>query len=189
MIYAVYKPKEENQDDSIELGKPIEKVKDKAKGNIWLLGDFNLPKLTWTDNIHTLKSDCPLKPVYGIFLGLINDFSLTQMVTQPTRHGNILALFLTTNPTLIQQVNCQACLSDHDMVIAYCALIPTAQKCKPHKVSLFRKADWPKFKSLMRNYPEKFLNSHIGRSVEELWNDFTSTLDLFSSQCIPVKIF
>ena len=31
------------------------------------------------------------------------------------------------------------------------------------------------------------MNSHLGRSVEELWNDFTSTLDTFSSQCIPVK--
>ena len=173
----------------IELGKSIEKVKAKAKGNIWILGDFNLPKLTWTDNIPTLKPDCSLKPAYETFLDQIDDFSLTQMVTQPTRQGNILDLFLTTNPTLIQQVNCQAGLSDHDMVIAYGALKPTTQKCKPRKVSLFCKADWPKFKSLMRNYQEKFLNSHIGRSVEELWNDFTSTLDLFSSQCIPTKTF
>ena len=33
------------------------------------------------------------------------------------------------------------------------------------------------------------MRSHIGRSVEELWNDFTNTLDLYSSQCIPVKTF
>ena len=33
------------------------------------------------------------------------------------------------------------------------------------------------------------MSSHIGRSVEELWNDFTSTLDLYSFQCIPVKTF
>ena len=31
------------------------------------------------------------------------------------------------------------------------------------------------------------MRSHLGRSVEELWIDFTSTLDSFSSQCIPVK--
>ena len=31
------------------------------------------------------------------------------------------------------------------------------------------------------------MSSHLGRSVEELWIDFTSTLDSFSSQCIPVK--
>ena len=39
----------------------------------------------------------------------------------------------------------------------------------------------------MNDYQHKFMNSHLGRSVEELWNDFTSSLDTFSSQCIPVK--
>ena len=133
--------------------------------------------------------DCSLKHVYDIFLDTINDFSLTQMVTQPTRHENTLDLFLTTNPTLTTQVSCQPGLSDHDMVIAHCSLTPTTQKQKPRKVPIFRKADWSKFKSLMRDYQQKFLSSHIGRSVEELWNDFTSTLDLYSSQCIPVKTF
>ena len=52
---------------------------------------------------------------------------------------------------------------------------------------MFRKADWPKFKSLMTDYQQQFLSSHIGKSVEELWNDFTSTLNLFTSQCILVK--
>ena len=100
-----------------------------------------------------------------------------------------LDLFLTTNPTLITQVSCQPGLSDHDMVIAHCSLTPTTQKQKPRKVPIFRKADWSKFKSLMRDYQQKFLSSHIGKSVEELWNGFTSTLDLYSSQCIPVKTF
>ena len=63
----------------------------------------------------------------------------------------------------------------------------TTQKLKPRNVPLFRKANWPKFKSLMNDYQHKFMNSHLGRSVEELWNDFTSSLDTFSSQCIPVK--
>ena len=31
------------------------------------------------------------------------------------------------------------------------------------------------------------MNASASKSVEELWNDFTSTLDLFTSQCIPVK--
>ena len=136
-LCAFYRPKEENQDNLIELGKSIEKVKAKAKGNILILVDFNLPKLTWTDNIPTLKPDCSLKPAYETFLDQIDDFSLTQMVTQPTRQGNILDLFLTTNPTLIQQVNCQAGLSDHDMVIAYGAL--QLKNVNPVKFSFFAK--------------------------------------------------
>ena len=72
-------------------------------------------------------------------------------------------------------------------LMANCTLSPTTQKLKPRKVPLIRKADWPKFKSLMKDYQQKFMNSHLSRSEEELWNDFTSTLDTFSSQCIPVK--
>ena len=109
-------------------------------------------------------------------MDFINDFSLTQMITQPTRYGNILDLFLTINPTLVEQVSCQPGLSDHDVVIAQCALKPTVERQKLRKVPVFRKADWPKFKSLMTDYQQKFLSSHIGKSVEELWNDFTSTL-------------
>ena len=46
---------------SLEFHRSIEAVKKKAKGNIWLLGDLNLPKLTWPENIPTLKPDCSLK--------------------------------------------------------------------------------------------------------------------------------
>ena len=60
-ICAYYKPKEEDQESLLELHQSVEEVKKHAKGNIWILGDFNLPKLTWTDNIPTLKPDCTCK--------------------------------------------------------------------------------------------------------------------------------
>ena len=113
-------------------------------------------------------SNCSQTKTYDTFLDILNDFGFTQMVTQPTRHGNILDLFLTTNPTLIQQVSCKPGISDHDMVTAHCSLTPIAQKEKPCKVPIFRKADWSKFKSLLREYQQEFLTSHTGRSVEEL---------------------
>ena len=99
-ICAFYNPKEGNQEDLLELRRSIEEVNKKTKGNIWILGDFNLPKLTWPDSIPTLKPDCAFKQIYDTFLDFINDFSLTQMVTQPTRQGKTLDLFLTTTPHL-----------------------------------------------------------------------------------------
>ena len=74
------------------------------------------------------------------------------------------------------------------MVTASYALKPTTQKQKPRKVPLLNKADWPKLKSLMRDYQEKFLLNHSNRSVEELWSDFVTTLDTLTSKCIPTKI-
>ena len=112
-IGAYYKPHEEDLTSLTELRKSIEQV-GKKNGNIWLLGDFNLPGLTWTDNIPLLKSTLSSKPVYEYFLDLINDFGLCQMVTEPTRHSpdNTLDLFLTSNPTLIQRVDILPGLGD-----------------------------------------------------------------------------
>ena len=190
-ICAYYKPTEEDQDSMLELRRSIELVKRQTaetKGNIWVLGDFNLPKLTWTDRSPSVKPDCSLTKTYDLFLDLLNDFGFTQMVTTPTRQDNILDLFLTTNPTLVDEVDCQPGLGDHDMVTASCALKPSIQKQKPRKVPLLNKADWPELKSLMRDYQKKFLLEHPNRSVEELWSDFVTALDTFSSKCIPSKI-
>ena len=74
------------------------------------------------------------------------------------------------------------------LVTASCALKPTIQKQKPRKVPLLRKADWPKLKSLMRDYQQKFLLNHASKSVEDLWSEFVNTLDTFASQCIRTKL-
>ena len=189
-ICAYYKPKEDDQENLLELRQSIEKVKrqtSETKGNIWVLGDFNLPKINWTNSTPTVKPDCSFTQTYDKFLDLLNDFGFTQMVTSPTRHNNILDLFLTTNHTLVEEVDCQPGLGDHDMVTASCALKPSTQKQKPRKVPLLRKADWPKLKSLMRDYQQTFLHNHASKSVEDLWSEFVSALDTFASNCIPTK--
>ena len=62
-IGAYYKPKEDDLDSLLELRKSLDLVS-KHKGNIWLLGDFNVPKLTWPDHTPVLKPNCSCKPVY-----------------------------------------------------------------------------------------------------------------------------
>ena len=134
-----------------------------------------------------MKPDCASSKIYDLCLDLLDDFGFTQMVTVPTRHDNILDLFLTSNPTLVDQVDCRPGLGDHDTVTASCAIKPFIQKQKPRKFLLLGKAGWPKFKSLMRDYQQKFLLNHFNRSVEELWSDFVTTIDTFASKCFPTK--
>ena len=97
---------------------------------------------------------------------MINDFSLFQMVIEPTRQSNILGLFLTSNSTLIQRVSILPGLGDHNVVSVVGCLKPAIQKQKPRKVHLFSKADWVKLKSHMKDFQSRFLSSHIGKSVE-----------------------
>ena len=92
----------------------------------------------------------------GFFLNLIHDYNFTQAVSEPIRQDNILDLFLTTNPTLITEVKCSPGLGDHDLVSAKAILKHSQHKQKPRNVLLFSKADWPKLKSKMKEYPTKF---------------------------------
>ena len=69
------------------------------------------------------------------------------------------------------------------------ALLKLSQhKQKPRNVLLFSKADWPNLKSKMKVYQQSFISNHLGKTVEELWTDFTTTLDKFSQECIPSKL-
>ena len=52
------------------------------------------------------------------------------MVTEPTRGDNILDLFLTSNPTLVNSVRSNPGISDHDGMLTS----PRLLKSKPRKV-------------------------------------------------------
>ena len=59
-VASYYKPKENDRVSTEELYKSLSMVYDKAKGSqIWVLGDFNFPALTWPDNVPTIKSKLP----------------------------------------------------------------------------------------------------------------------------------
>ena len=40
----------------------------------------------------------------------------------------------------------------------------------------------------MKEYQQSFISNHLGKSVEKLWTDFTTTLDKLSQECIPSKL-
>ena len=98
LIGAYYKPLELDQQSFDEFSKSLVLVR-KTNSTICLLGDFNLPKIDWETK--TLKPDCPNFAFYRECLEAFEDCLLEQMVTSPTRGQNILDLFLTTNPTLV----------------------------------------------------------------------------------------
>ena len=85
-----------------ELKKSIE-MASQLKGDIWVLGDLNFPKLS-SDNEHipTIKPGCRFPKLYDDFITLLDDCNLEQMVSTPHRGENVLDLFLTSNHTLVK---------------------------------------------------------------------------------------
>ena len=53
------------------------------------------------------------------------------MESEPTRENNILDLFLTNSPTLVDSVSVVPGIADHLAVIGVVRLRPTIQKVKP----------------------------------------------------------
>ena len=101
LIGAYYKPHELDQLSFEELNKSLNLV-NQRNSTVWLLGDFNLPKVDW-EHLKP-KPDCSHPTFYRECLEALSDCMLEQMVTSPTRGQNILDLFFTTNPTLVDDI-------------------------------------------------------------------------------------
>ena len=121
------------------------------------------------------------------FIETLNEFSLMQMVREPTRGGNILDLFLTTNYTLVESVSIIPGLSDHNIVKCTVNSKPKVTKKASRKTFLYRKADWVSFRDYMQPFCSSFLSSYEGKSVEALWTEFKEALNSGIEKFIPPK--
>ena len=65
----------------------------------YIIGDFNLDTINWHLNSTSNST-------HSLFLNLFNDLGLTQLVQTPThKHNNILDIFLTDSPDMVEDVN------------------------------------------------------------------------------------
>ena len=105
---------------------------------MWVTGDFNLPNIDWSSN-SVVGSTYPLE----LCNMLIDTFGFTQMVDSPTRGNNILDLFATNRPGLIQKVEVTPGLSDHEVIhiTIESSLAATIIKPRPRTVFLWHQVD------------------------------------------------
>ena len=186
-IAAYYRPSESDEHSALEFKMSLDLV-NQEKGNIWILGDLNYPDLTWDDDdVPIIKPGCSYPRLYDAFVEMLNDFSLSQMVREPTRDGNILDLFMTTNPTLVKSISIIPGLSDHDIVRCVIETKPKQSKQPPRKAYLYRKADWESFREYMNSFCDSFVNTVELKSIEEIWPDLKGAIEQGISNFIPTK--
>ena len=144
-IAAYYRPKKSDAKSLEELNKSLEMVS-MRKGSMWVLGDFNFPGLSWnSEHIPKINPGCRYPTLYNDFISCLEDHSLVQMVSKPTRDDNVLDLFLTSNHTLVNKVEIFPGISDHEISISSVSLKPKITRQKPRSVPIYRKADWESF--------------------------------------------
>ena len=120
-------------------------------------------------------------------MSTIEDNCLTQMVSEHTWENNILDLFLTNSPTLVDSVSVIPGIADHSAVMAVVRLRPTIQKVKPRTVHLYSKADWESMRQGMQDFQATFLSTCEGKSTEQLWQEFKGETETLIGRYVPTK--
>ena len=107
---------------------------------IWITGDFNLPNINW--ELNTVVSNAYPLELCNMLLDISSTSGFTQLVDSPTRGNNILNLFLTNTPGLIDVVNVSSSISDHKLIIIKSPLAATLTESQVHTIFLWQHADW-----------------------------------------------
>ena len=69
------------------------------------------------ENQPIIKQNCPNQKSYLDFVSVIDNNCLTQMVSEPRRENNILDLFQTNSPTLVDSASVVPGIADLSSVI------------------------------------------------------------------------
>ncbi|KAJ8042793.1 RNA-directed DNA polymerase from mobile element jockey [Holothuria leucospilota] len=150
-------------------------------GQIYLAGDFNLPDIDWSSR--SVQPGSQYLDLSKCMLDICNEFGLDQMVSEPTRVNNILDIFLTTNPTLVDRSTLIPGISDHDGIpmIMISTRPKISSKERPRKVYSFHKADIHGIKLSFNTQKANILNEQF-KKVFTRENDILPPVD---SNTIP----
>ena len=119
MIGCIYRPPTSGTESFLNLlrfiNNFISKFNPNNEVNVFIFGDYNLPKANWkTPHLNlSLYSDS----LYEMFFNFMSTNFLSQYVEVNTRKQNILDLFLTDDPNFVHMVKCEDLLiSDHNLI-------------------------------------------------------------------------
>ncbi|CAC5420837.1 unnamed protein product [Mytilus coruscus] len=149
-------------------------------------GDFNLGNIDWSNS-----SVIPSKPdpsLHQHLLDILQDHNLTQVVDKPTRNDRALDLLCMSNPSLVNRVETLPPLGDHDIIFSEINLSFSKAKQSPHKVFIYKKADWEKIgKDLKETYTH--MEEHqLELDIDNMWNNFKTKTTESIQKHIPTKL-
>ena len=161
---------------------------------VCLVGDFNFPDIDWRSERvlsgQTVQSQCSALEL----LNFLTSGMLNQYVDQPTRGSNILDLFCTNNPGLVQYVSVDPSeLSDHSLVSVLISIpvteldgIRNSRILNDGFASLdFSRADYPGISGAIRAID--WIQLECQYSLQEDPEVFTETLLGICRQYVPKK--
>ena len=119
-------------------------------------------------------------------INIANDLNLTQVVTEPTRQGNIPDLLYTSHPDLVDKVYIVLGMSDHDAVICDINLRANPPANPKRNVYLYKRADIEGLRWKLKEHFELFQASHPEtKSIQANWDQFKADIYNSINEFIP----
>ena len=150
------------------------------------MGDFNYPEISYKDN--TAKG---IKSPASRFLRTTQDLFLTQYISEPTRmregaEPSTLDYIFIHEDNLIRELQFESPLgkSDHVVITWQTVIEVTTTESKVQKRN-FWKGNYTQINKALSDIDRK--SKFSGKSVEEKWNFFMSTLEELIETHVPLK--
>ena len=174
------------------LNKALELVEAKVgngKASIVLAGDFNCRDIDWETLSVPPGSQIP--SVCKKLIDVSITSGLTQLQRESTKLDSLLDLFFSSNPSLVDTLQNAPGIStatEHESIIVHTKLRADISKTKPHKVYLWKKADWQTIKQKTAAFAEDFMEDSCNKSVDEQWKLIEEHLNTMTDKHIPSKM-
>ena len=155
IIGSLYRPPKSGLDYMENMRRCADSVIKKHKNSIlWIGGDLNLPDIEWPSC--SISGNQYLKSINEEFLSFLEENSLQQMVTTATREENILDLFITKRPSLLNRCEVIPGISDHETVFVNINIEPHRTKPAKRKIYIWSKANTNEIQSQLERFCQQF---------------------------------
>ena len=153
---------------------------------LWTAGDINLPDIKWVNNC-TTGHFYPLN-LNNTFLDFLSDNALSQMVPTPTRGSNILDIFVTNRPSLVETCDTSDGISDHEAVLVVSSVLANLSHPSKRLIYLWAPADFNDIRDNTQPLYEDFFSKFSTLApVDVLWDKFLSICNICMDS-IPTKL-
>ena len=188
IVASLYRPTNNDSDYTVQLIDAIESlVKRHPNEVIWIGGDANLPDINWSSN--AVSGNNYKKEINDSFLQAVENCGLDQIVDFPTRDNNLLDIFLTNRPSLIQTCKSLPGISDHEIVYMDSDVSVKYQRPVRRKIWLWSKADVPSMKADMNAFSDGFTDKHSTKAdIDTMWSQFSRKCTQIMTDYIPSKL-
>ena len=188
IVASLYRTTNNDLNHTVNLTNAIESlVKRYPKEVIWIGGDANLPDINWS--LNTVSGNNYKKEINVTFLQAVENSGLDQVVDFQTSDDNLLDIFLTNRPSLIQSCKSLPGISDHEIVYVESDVSVKYQRPIRRKIWLWSKADLPSMKEDMNSFSDEFIGKYsIEADVDTMWTEFSSKCTQLMTDYIPSKL-